>query len=44
MSGPSDQTLTLASGQTLAGVGAINGSLVILPGATLSEPTPPLAS
>jgi fibronectin-binding autotransporter adhesin len=36
VTGRSDQTLTLASGQTLAGVGAINGSLVVSPGATLS--------
>jgi hypothetical protein len=35
-SGRSDQTFTLASGQTLAGVGLINGSLVVSPGATLS--------
>jgi hypothetical protein len=34
--GRSDQTLTLASGQTLAGVGAINGSLVVSSGATVS--------
>ena len=36
VTGRSDQTLTLASGQTLAGVGAINGSLVVSPGATVS--------
>jgi hypothetical protein len=36
VTGRSDQTLTLASGQTLAGVGAINGNLVVSPGATLS--------
>ena len=36
VSGRSDQTLTLASGQTLAGVGGINGSLVVSPGATIS--------
>jgi len=36
VSGRSDQTLTLASGQTLAGIGAINGSLVVSSGATLS--------
>jgi Concanavalin A-like lectin/glucanases superfamily len=36
VSGRSDQTLTLTSGQTLAGVGGINGSLVVSPGATLS--------
>ncbi|HZI32889.1 MAG TPA: hypothetical protein VFF11_11145, partial [Candidatus Binatia bacterium] len=35
-SGRSDQTLTLAAGQTLAGIGALNGSLVVSPGATLS--------
>jgi autotransporter-associated beta strand protein len=31
-----DKTLTLASGQTLAGVGRINGGLVVSAGATLS--------
>ena len=36
VSGRSDQTLTLASGQTLAGVGAINGSLVVSLGTTIS--------
>jgi alpha-galactosidase len=36
VSGRSDQTLTLASGQTLAGIGSINGSLVVSPAATLS--------
>ncbi|HVU27215.1 MAG TPA: LamG-like jellyroll fold domain-containing protein [Verrucomicrobiae bacterium] len=36
LSGRSDQTLTLASGQTLGGVGAINGSLVVSSGATIS--------
>lgn len=36
VTGRSDQTLTVASGQTLAGVGAINGSLVISSGATVS--------
>jgi autotransporter-associated beta strand protein len=36
VSGRSDQTLTLAAGQTLAGIGAVNGSLVVLPGATIS--------
>jgi hypothetical protein len=35
-SGRSDQTLTLASGQTLAGIGSINGNLVVSAGATLS--------
>jgi hypothetical protein len=35
-SGRPDKTLTLASGQTLAGVGRINGSLVVSAGATLS--------
>jgi autotransporter-associated beta strand protein len=34
--GSSDQTLTLASGQTLGGIGDINGSLVVSAGATLS--------
>jgi hypothetical protein len=36
VSGRSDQTLTLANGQTLAGIGGINGSLVVSAGATLS--------
>jgi autotransporter-associated beta strand protein len=36
VSGRTDQTLTLASGQTLAGIGAVNGSLVVAPGATIS--------
>ncbi len=36
VSGRADQTLTLASGQTLAGVGRINGGLVVSAGATLS--------
>jgi len=36
VSGRSDQTLTLASGQTLAGIGGITGSLVVSSGATLS--------
>jgi autotransporter-associated beta strand protein len=36
VSGRSDQTLTLASGQTLAGIGTINGYLIVSPGATLS--------
>jgi len=36
VSGRSDQTLTLASGQTLAGIGTISGSLVVSPGATIS--------
>jgi hypothetical protein len=31
-----DQTLTLASGQTLAGIGGINGSLVVSAGATIA--------
>lgn len=35
-SGRSDQTLTLASGQTLGGIGTINGGLVVSPGATLA--------
>jgi len=35
-SGRNDQTFTLASGQTLAGVGAINGKLVVSAGATIS--------
>lgn len=36
VTGRPDQTLTLASGQTLAGIGGINGSLVVSPGATIS--------
>jgi autotransporter-associated beta strand protein len=36
VSGRPDKTLTLASGQTLGGIGAINGSLVVSTGATLS--------
>lgn len=36
VSGRTDQTLTLASGQTLAGIGTVNGSLVVSPGATIS--------
>jgi hypothetical protein len=36
VSGRSDTTLTLASGQTLGGIGTINGSLVVSAGATLS--------
>jgi hypothetical protein len=36
VSGRPDQTLTLASGQTLAGIGGITGSLVVSPGAILS--------
>jgi hypothetical protein len=36
VSGRVDQTLTLAAGQTLAGIGAVNGSLVVSPGATVS--------
>ena len=36
VTGRPDQTLTLASGQTLAGVGGVNGSLVVSGGATLS--------
>ena len=35
-SGRSDQTLTLASGQTLAGVGAVAGDLVVSSGAAIS--------
>ncbi len=34
--GRSDQTLTLAGGQTLAGIGAINGGLVVAAGATVA--------
>jgi autotransporter-associated beta strand protein len=36
VSGRTDKTLTLASGQTLAGIGSINGSLVVSAGAILS--------
>ncbi|MEI9864475.1 MAG: hypothetical protein WDN00_07960 [Limisphaerales bacterium] len=36
VSGRTDKTLTLTSGQTLAGIGRINGSLVVAVGATLS--------
>jgi hypothetical protein len=36
VSGRPDQTLTLASGQTLGGIGNVNGSLAISAGATLS--------
>jgi hypothetical protein len=36
VSGRSDQTLTLANGQTLAGIGGIHGNLVVSSGATLS--------
>jgi hypothetical protein len=36
VSGRTDQTFTLASGQTLAGIGGINGSLVVSSGATIS--------
>ncbi len=36
VSGRSDQTLTLASGQSLGGIGEVNGSLTVSAGATLS--------
>jgi autotransporter-associated beta strand protein len=36
VSGRNDQTFTLANGQTLAGVGAVNGQLVVSAGATIS--------
>jgi autotransporter-associated beta strand protein len=36
VSGRTDKTFTLASGQTLSGIGGINGSLVVSAGATLS--------
>ncbi len=36
VTGRPDQTLTLANGQTLAGIGGINGSLVVPSGAILS--------
>ena len=36
VSGRSDQTLTLASGQTLGGIGAVNGKLTVSSGATVS--------
>jgi len=35
-SGRTDKTLTLASGQTLAGIGTVNGSLIVGSSATLS--------
>jgi autotransporter-associated beta strand protein len=34
--GRSNQTMTLASGQTLGGIGGVNGSLVVLSGAIIS--------
>lgn len=34
-SGRTDGTLTLASGQTLSGIGAVNGNLVVSPGAII---------
>lgn len=34
--GRADQTLTLADGQTLAGIGAVAGQLAVAPGATVS--------
>jgi len=40
--GRSDQTLTLASGQTLGGIGSVNGSLVVSSGATISPAAPTL--
>jgi fibronectin-binding autotransporter adhesin len=39
VSGKADQTLTLASGQTLLGSGRINGALVVSAGATVSPGT-----
>ena len=36
VSGRSDQTLTLANGQTLEGIGGVNGSLVVSSGAIIS--------
>jgi len=36
VSGRPDQTLTLASGQKMAGIGGINGSLAVASGATIS--------
>ena len=36
VSGRSDQTLTLANGQTLEGIGGVNGSLVVTSGAIIS--------
>jgi fibronectin-binding autotransporter adhesin len=49
VSGKADHTLTLASGQTLAGIGRINGALALAAGATLSPgtntlPTPTLGA
>jgi hypothetical protein len=39
VTGKSDQTLTLASGQTLEGAGRVNGALVVSPDATVSPGT-----
>jgi len=36
VSGRTDKTLTLAGGQTLGGIGTINGSLIVASGATLA--------
>ena len=36
VTGRTDQTLTLASGQTLGGIGAIAGNLTVSPGATIA--------
>ncbi len=36
VSGRSDQTLTLASGQTLGGIGAVNGKLIVSSSATVA--------
>ena len=36
VTGRADQTLTLASGQTLGGNGGVNGNLVVGSGATLA--------
>ena len=36
VSGRNDQTFTLASGQTLGGVGRVNGKLLVSPGATIA--------
>ena len=44
VSGRLDQTLTLGSGQTLAGIGEINGSLIVSSGATISPAGTNIAS
>jgi autotransporter-associated beta strand protein len=39
VSGRTDQTLTLAAGQTVSGLGTINGALIVSPGATVAPGT-----